>query len=224
MIIPEISIITPAYNGNIYIRDCANSVKSQSFQNYEWLVVDDSSTDETHEILKELASRDSRIRVFKADKNRGPIHARNIALKEAKGRFIAFLDIDDMWRPDKLDIQVKFMKEKNTILSYTSYRKFNNEGKIGLIKIPVPSRVSSHSLKKTCSIMVSSAMYDTEKTGDMLQDITELLKDDLHFWLRILDKEKYAYGIKKDLALLRIHSDSLTGNKIIAAKKQWLFY
>ena len=80
MIKPEISIITPVYNGNIYIRDCADSVMSQTFQNYEWLIVDDSSTDNTHEILKELGSQDSRIRIFKADENRGPIHARNIAL------------------------------------------------------------------------------------------------------------------------------------------------
>lgn len=224
MIKAEVSIITPVYNGIDYIRSCAQSVLSQSFQNYEWLIVNDSSTDNTHIILNELASQDDRIRVFKADHNRGPIHARNIALKEAVGRFIAFLDIDDNWFPQKLEIQLKFMKKKNAILSYTSYRKFNNQGRIGKIKIPVPSIVNSHTLKKTCSIMASSAMYDTEQTGVMFQDLTRPLKDDLYLWLRILGNEKYAYGIKKDLALLRIHSDSLTANKIDAAIKQWFFY
>jgi glycosyltransferase involved in cell wall biosynthesis len=221
---PEISIVTPVYNGENYISDCAKSINAQGFQYYEWLIVDDSSIDTTNDILKKLATQDDRIRVFTADRNRGPIHARNIALQEAKGRYIAFLDIDDKWKPDKLEIQLEFMKEKKAILSYTSYRKFNNDGKIGLIKIPVPSRVSSYSLKKTCSIMASSAMYDTDKTGLMLQDITKTFKDDLYLWIRILEKEKYAYGIKKDLSFLRIHADSFTGNKLLEAKKQWMFY
>ena len=97
MSIPEVSIITPVYNGYHYIGSTAESVLSQTFGNFEWLIIDDSSTDGTHEILQELKKRDSRISLFRHEHNRGPIHARNLALEASRGRFIAFLDIDDNW-------------------------------------------------------------------------------------------------------------------------------
>ncbi len=222
---PEVSIITPVYNGFMYIESAARSVLSQTYTDYEWLIVDDSSTDKTHEVLKELENQNKRISVLRMSRNRGPVHARNAALQAARGRYIAFLDIDDNWLPGKLERHIRFMKEKDAGLSYTAYRKFNNEGIItSRSLITIPDRITYRSMKKTCSIMASSAIYDTEKTGPILQDLTAVHKDDLYLWLKILKKIEYGFGLNEDLARLRIHSDSWTGNKMKEAGKQWLFY
>jgi len=222
---PKVSIITPAYNGYQYINAAVNSIMSQTFTDFEWMIVDDSSTDLTHVLLDEASQKYDKIKVYRVHTNKGPVNARNDAMKKAVGRYSAFFDIDDLWHPDKLKNQVAFMERMDAGLSYTEYKKIDLEGNIlSRFPVPVPRKVNSHRLKKTCSIMASSAMFDTEKTGRILQDMSVNCKDDLHFWLRILNKVGHAYGLKEDLARLRIHTDSWTGNKLKEAKNQWTLY
>ncbi len=224
--IPEVSIITPMYNAAEFILATAESVKAQTFGNYEWLIVDDCSTDASGEIARTLSESDHRIRYFRLKRNSGPITARNYGFEQARGRFVAFLDSDDLWLPEKLEKQVALMKGKRAALSYTGYKKITRTGKekTGLI-VPVPRKASYNRILHSDCIMASSAMFDREITGDIRQSTdVSVGRDDLHFFLSILKEHGPAYGIREDLARLRIHNDSITGNKMESAKLQWFFY
>lgn len=223
---PEVSIITPLYNAEDYISSTADSVFSQTFTNFEWIIADDCSTDNSREILFELEKKDSRVKVIYLKKNGGPIIARNSAIEIAKGRFVAFIDSDDLWLPQKLEKQLNLMKKYSAPLSYTGFKKIDKFGELRNGKImTVPERVSYKMSLKSHSIVASSAVYDTNLTGNIKQSVEAPLgKDDLHFFLGILEKNGDAIGVQEDLTRLRIHGESLTGNKVGAAKKQWYFY
>lgn len=223
---PLVSIITPLYNAKDYIMDTADSVLSQTITDFEWIIINDCSTDNSLEIVQELSERDVRIKVITLEKNSGPIVARNSGLKVAKGQYIAFVDSDDIWLPKKLEEQIKVLREKKAPLSYTCYKKIDSQGELKNNRLMmVPESVSYRDTLKSDSIVASSAIYDTNITGRIYQsDESPIGKDDFDFFLSILKKHGNAVGVQKDLVRLRIHGDSLTGNKMVAAKKQWLFY
>ena len=223
---PEVSIITCSYNAEGYIEDTARSIGRQTFTNYEWLVIDDGSTDSSPGIIRELAARDKRIKPYLHRKNRGPVAVRNFGMERARGRFIAIVDSDDLWLPEKLEKQVAFMKENRIPLSYTAYKKIRKCGKLKSgLTVPVPEMVSYRRILKSDSIMASSAMYDTDITGPITQPFgAPVGKDDLFFFLMILRRHGPARGVRDDLARLRLHGDSITGNKLKAARRQWRFY
>lgn len=224
--IPEVTIITPVYNGKKYINDIFKCLSEQTFTNYEWIIIDDCSSDGTLEILSKLAETDHRVKLFPLAKNGGPIKARNYGLDNARGRFIAFLDFDDLWVPDKLEKQLSFMKANNLALSYTGYRKISDEGRLKWgLPVSVPKRVTYKKLIVSNSIMASSAVFDRSKTGDIRQnEDAPLSKDDLLFWLSILEKYDEGMGLKEALCRLRVHNHSITNNKILMAKRHWHFY
>ncbi len=221
-----VSIITPVYNGEVYVDQTSASILGQTFKDYEWIIIDDCSKDNTRDKLKTLAEKDSRIKLIFLEKNSGPIVARNKGLDAAKGDFIAFIDIDDHWLPQKLEKQLKFMKCNDIALSYTGYRKFSNSGKVtSHFTIPVPSKVTYNRLLGSNSIIASTAIYDRRKTGEVRQDIeAPISKDDLIFWLEILKKSHFALGLKEDLCRFRIHKGSITSNKLNMAVKHWHLY
>jgi teichuronic acid biosynthesis glycosyltransferase TuaG len=223
---PEVSIITPLYNSEAYIEDTIQSVLKQTYMNFEWLIVDDHSTDASLDILKKYTATDKRIILLSQEKNNGPAHARNFAMDQAKGRYIAFLDSDDLWLPEKLEKQIALMKKNNAPLSYTAYKKINDKGKIkSHILINVPAVLTYNRLLGSNCIMASSAVFDSHITGPVRQCChIPLGKDDYHFFLSILKKHNRAYGIKEDLARLRVHEGSITQDKFKAIGLQWVFY
>ncbi|MBN1646710.1 MAG: glycosyltransferase family 2 protein [Spirochaetales bacterium] len=222
----DVTIITPLYNAGHLIKETADSVFSQTFENWEWIIVNDCSTDNSKQVLDELASKDERIRVINLEKNQGPINARNTALDMARGRFISFLDSDDLWMPRKLEKQVRFMQNRNCALSYTEYKKIHQNGKsLTGTKIKVPDKIAWPGILKSNCIMASSAMFDSKITGKIKQTYEAPLgKDDFLFFINIMKKHGPAMGLREDLARLRVWSHSITGNKIKAAKDQWYFY
>ncbi len=223
---PEISVITPVYNGQKYIDQISNSILNQTFSNFEWLIIDDCSTDDTRILLENMAANDQRVHLLILDANGGPIKARNKGLEAARGRFVAFIDIDDLWLPRKLEKQLSFMKFNKLPLSYTGYRKINDNGTVkSHFTVPVPKRLTYKKLLMTNSIMASSAMFDRSITGNIKQDENvPVSKDDLMFWLSIMDKCGDTMGLQEDLCRLRIHKKSITNNKLLMAKRHWYFY
>jgi glycosyltransferase involved in cell wall biosynthesis len=223
---PEVSIITPLYNEAIFFRATINSVLEQTFHDFEWIIVNDNSNDNTCDILRELEQKEPRVVVINNRENRGPIYARNKAMEVARGRFVAFLDGDDLWLPEKLERQLAFMKSTGTPLSYTAYRKITSRGKLrsGVL---IQARAIATYRSYVCSnyMMASSVMFDTYKTGRIYQSFdVPLGKDDFHFFLSIVKAYGPAHGLNEDLARLRVHGDSITGSKLKAAKLHWLFY
>jgi teichuronic acid biosynthesis glycosyltransferase TuaG len=123
-----VSIITPSYNSSKFIKDCVNSVFSQTYKNWEMIIVDDCSEDNSKEIISELSTKDKRIKPIFLEKNVGAAEARNTAIRQSKGKYVAFLDSDDLWNPKKLEIQLSFMNKNEIVFSYTNYQLMSENG------------------------------------------------------------------------------------------------
>ncbi|CAA6812530.1 MAG: Putative N-acetylgalactosaminyl-diphosphoundecaprenol glucuronosyltransferase [uncultured Sulfurovum sp.] len=207
-----VSIITPSYNSVRFIKSTIKSVLNQTYENWEMIIVDDVSSDNSNEIIEKYSQKDSRIILIKLKENSGPAIARNRAIEEAKGRYIAFLDADDLWLPEKLDKQISFMNDKNSSLSYTAYDLIDEEdNNIGSFK--PPSVVSYSSMLKTNSIGCLSAMYDTKYLGKVyFPDIIK--KQDFALWLKILKTTNTAQGLIEPLAFYRIRKISVSSSKV----------
>lgn len=217
-----VSIITPSYKSSIFIADCIESVLDQTYKNWEMIIVDDVSPDNSNEIIEGYCKKDSRIKLIKLEKNSGPAIAKNRAIEEAKGRYIAFLDADDIWYKNKLEKQINFMNEKNLALSYSSYDLMDEENN-NLGFFLTKNKVTYNDLLKTNSIGCLTAIYDVEKVGKVLMP-NIIKRQDYGLWLKILKKIDYAEGILEPLAKYRIVKNSVSSNKLIAAKYVWKIF
>ena len=218
----SVSIVLPSYNSSLYISKAIESVIIQSFTSWELVIVDDCSTDNSIDIIKNLINSDSRIKLVELDKNSGAAVARNRGVEEANGRFIAFLDSDDTWHPDKLKNQVDFMLKNDYAFSYTAYHKVDENG-VFLSEVNIPKRTSYNELLKTCVIGCLTAMYDTDKLGKVYFPLIRK-RQDFALWLKILKLTPYAYGLNEDLANYTVRSDSISANKFKAAQYNWYLY
>ena len=218
-----ISIIMPNYNSASFIEKSITSVLMQTYENWELILADDCSTDDSVKIIELLIADDKRIKLIKLAQNSGPAVSRNRAIKEARGRYIAFLDSDDLWTPNKLSKQISFMQEHDVALSYTGYYRIEeNSGEI-IDQINIPEKVDYSELLKQNIIGCLSAVYDTQKIGKVyMPDI--LKRQDFALWLNILKKIPYAYGIDEPLAYYRVRKTSVSSNKLIASKYNWKLY
>ena len=208
-----LSIITPSYKSKRFISQTIESVIAQTYDNWEMLIVDDCSPDDSNEIIEEYCKKDNRIKLIKLEKNSGPAVARNRAIKEAKGRYIAFLDADDLWHPEKLEKQLAFMQEKNCALSYTAYETMSEDGKKLSKVIKMQLIINYKELLKSNHIGCLTAMYDTTLVGKVYMPLINK-RQDYALWLKILKKIDYAHGSDEVLASYRIMSDSVSSNKI----------
>ena len=218
-----VSIIMPNYNSAQFIEESFVSILNQSYQNWELILVDDCSADDSIEIIESLTADDKRIILIKLAENSGPAIARNRGIKEAKGRYIAFLDSDDTWHPEKLSKQIFFMKEYDIAFSYTGYYRMEEDSEQIIDEIYVPQKVDYSELLKQNIIGCLTAMYDTQKLGKVyMPDI--LKRQDFALWLSILKKIPYAYGLDEPLAYYRVRTASVSSNKILASKYNWKLY
>ena len=182
-----VSIIMPSYNTANYINKSIQSVINQTYQNWELLIVDDCSTDNTDAIVDEF--QDKRIRYIKNEKNSGAAISRNRALREAKGRWIAFLDSDDLWKPEKLEKQIQFMKKKRCYFSYTNYEEIDANGNKMNVIITGPKVISKMGMFNYCWPGCLTVMYDREKIG--LIQIENIKKNnDYAMWLKVCKKTR----------------------------------
>jgi teichuronic acid biosynthesis glycosyltransferase TuaG len=216
----QVSIITPNYNGEAFIAETIQSVLNQDFVAWELIIIDDNSGDESIKIIESF--HDDRIQLVRLDKNQGAAIARNEGIRQATGRWIAFLDGDDVWMSNKLSEQISFMRKNNYAFTYTAYEKVNEHSqKTGLIT--VPEKVNYHDLLKTCSIGCLTAIYDSQQLGKIYMPEIDK-RQDYGLWLKILKQIDFAYGMDQMLAKYRVRSHSISRNKFLAAKYQWRVY
>jgi len=217
-----VSIIIPCYNAEEFISETIDSVLAQTYENWEMIIVDDCSIDNSPQIILSSTNKDERIRLIKLSKNSGVAEARNMGLLQAKGDYIAFLDSDDIWDKNKLHEQIKFMKHNDILLSYTSYIKINEDGeKIG--RADIPKSVDYKKMLKSNYIACSSAMAKKDTLNGLLFPPLRLRQDHA-FWLSILKDGIKAYGIREPLLHYRVRKRSLSSNKFIAVQYQWKLY
>lgn len=217
-----VSIVMPIFNCENFLENAINSVIFQKYEDWELIVVDDCSTDRSLAIAKSCMRKDCRIKLIKMQENSGASIARNIAIDAAVGKYIAFLDGDDCWEPEKLEKQISFMREKNIAFSYTAYRKIDETSKV-YCTVNVPERVDYKNLLKTCVIGCLTAVYDVEKIGKIFMPINTK-REDFATWLLILKKIEFAYGFKEPLANYRVYEKQSSSKKIKMAKENWLLY
>lgn len=205
-----ISIIMPAYNSAKYIRNAIKSVQRQTYDNWELIIVDDCSSDNTVEIIEELDEK--RIRLFVNEKNSGAAISRNRALREAKGRWIAFLDSDDIWENTKLEEQLNFMKTKGYAFTYTDYRIQLNDKWLPYV-CTSPNKINKRKMYNYCYFSTITVMYDQTKVG--LIQIEDLKKNnDYAMWLKAVEKAD-CYRYPRCLSYYIKHEGSISsGNKL----------
>lgn len=220
---PLVSVITPAYNAERFIGETIESVIKQTYKNWEMIIVDDQSTDNTIEIVKSYADRDSRIKFIQLEKNSGSAIARNTAMDYARGRYLAFLDSDDLWMENKLERQVAFMQENDIAFSFTKYVRMTEDGKITNAISKAPERVGYSQLMKHCVIGCLTVMLDREKIGEERM-VNIRTRQDYVFWLTLTKKGFIAYGLPEVLAKYRLVKNSISSNKLKAAKQNWHVY
>ena len=195
-----VSIIMPSYNTANYISESIKSVQAQGYSNWKLIIVDDCSTDNTDDIVKPFLI-DSRIRYLKNERNSGAAVSRNRALREAKGRWIAFLDSDDLWVPEKLEKQIGFMEKNGYSFSYTNYEEIDMAGQKTGVKITGPKKITKTGMFNYCWPGCLTVMYDAEKVG--LIQIADIKKNnDYAMWLKVCKKAD-CYLLDKELALYR---------------------
>ncbi len=220
---PLISIITPNYNSQTYIAETIESIINQSYGNWELLITDDVSSDNSVEIIKNYSNKDSRIKFFQLQENGGAAVCRNNSIKQASGRFIAFLDSDDIWLPNKLQHQLNFMVRNNYELTYTRYQKIDKKSnKIEWFsknwgKLAYKDMLSSN--KMGCL----SVMYDTKRIGKVYMPLIRK-RQDYALWLDILKKVDFSYCLDEVLALYRVSDSSLSSSKKEMLKWNWKLF
>ena len=219
---PSVTVITPAYNAAARIGETIRSVQAQSIEDWEMLIADDCSQDETAAVVEDAARADPRITLIRCATNGGSGAARNAALSQAQGRYVAFLDSDDLWLPEKLARQIAFMQDAGCAISYTAFRRLAAEGGRTGRLIRVPARLTYRALLKNTAIATLTAMVDTQQTGPL--QMSTARRDDYILWLSLLRRGFVACGLQEDLARYRVVAGSLSSRPTRSAAWTWSVY
>lgn len=218
-----VSIITPAYKAAPVIRATMSSVRAQGYENWEMLIAEDCGPDNTRELVRNVAKQDSRIRLIEPECNGGPAAARNHALARARGRWIAFLDSDDLWLPHKLERQLEFHRSSDdAVITFTGFRRISDDGKRQGSYIPVPPALDYRGLLGNTAIATSTVLVDRKLSGPF--GMPETYYDDFACWLSLLKDGGVAAGLDEDLMRYRVMDASVSRNKRNSAWQVWRAY
>lgn len=216
-----VSIIMPTYNCGKFIAETIKTVIEQTYTNWELVIVDDCSKDDTEQVVSSF--EDARIRYYRLEQNSGAAVARTTAMKYADGEYMAFLDSDDLWKKDKLEKQLKFMKDNKYNFTCTAYEQVDEEGnKLGKI-IKTKKKAGYNRILLDCPVGNSTVMYNVAALGKFEVPNIRKRNDDA-LWLQMLKKEKYIYGMNDVLMEYRIRSNSISSNKLDLVKYHWKLY
>lgn len=216
-----VSIITPCYNSEKFIAETYQSIKDQIYNDWEWIIVDDASTDKSVEIIKSF--NDDRVKLFEQKVNKGASEARNKGLNLAKGRFITFIDSDDLWLPNFLEKTINYLTNTKEELVYASYKRVDEDLQPLLTDFIAIDYIDRNRILYNCPIPMLTSVYDTERIGKITFPEAEL-REDHAMWIDLLQKVKYARAIKETLAIYRIRNNSVSRNKLKIALKQYEVY
>ena len=221
-----ISIIVPVYNVEKYIEETISCVTAQTCKDWELLLVEDCGTDGTLEVIKRCMdnSGDARIRLIRQTTNQGAARARNRGLQEARGRYIAYLDADDLWVPEKLERELAFMKEKDAAFVFTGYEFADEQGRGTGKVVHVPHTLSYRQALSNTTIFTTTVMFDTEKIGKKRLEMPAVKSEDTALWFRVLREGYTAYGLDENLVRYRRPKRSLSSNKLEALRRIWNLY
>lgn len=220
---PLVSIIMPCYNAQQFIAESIDSVLAQTYHDWELVVTDDKSSDHTPEIVQRYCEKDPRIKLYLPGIHQGIAQTRNHSLSKACGRFVAFLDNDDMWTPTKLEHQVQFMLDNDLAFCYGNYELLNEDGSKTGKTIRHAGIINYR--KYLCNTIIGSGtvMIDTEKTGSLIMPLNET-SDDMALWCHLLKNGFNAHPINETILQYRVRSNSASSNKIKAAQDVWKVY
>ncbi|WP_101773103.1 glycosyltransferase family 2 protein [Peptostreptococcus faecalis] len=214
-----VSVIVPVYNAEEYLAETLDSILGQTYENIEILCIDDMSTDRSRDMLKEYASKSSKVVPILLEKNGGVSNARNIGIEKSRGRFIAFLDSDDVWLPEKIEKQINFMRENNYEFTFTSYQFIDSDSNLLNTVVKAKKELSYNDLLKHNAISCLTVVIDKKYVDNI--HMPNIHHEDYAAWLNILKKGHKAYGLDEKLALYRKRQNSLSGNKLKAAGWTW---
>lgn len=220
-----VSIITPVYNCKHLIEETIKSVISQTYKNWEMILVDDCSPDNSADIIKKYEEKDNRIKYLKLQENSGAAVARNYALENSKGRFIAYLDADDLWKPEKLEKQIQFMLDNDYAFTCTDYEKIDETGKSLNKIVKIPQKVNYNLFLRNTIIQTVGVMVDTKITGKEVLVMPNIRRrQDAATWAQLLKAGYDCYEVPENLSYYRVVSNSLSSNKFKAIKMNWYWY
>lgn len=217
-----VSIIMPSYNASRFIAESIKSVLAQTYQDWELLVVDDGSSDNSVDIINSYMSGDKRIKLFQGG-HHGAAEARNIGIRQAEGRYVAFLDSDDVWVPTKLELQINFMKQGGHAFIFSNYYVMDEESRHTGKTVKVPTSISYHEYLRNTIIGCLTVIIDRKQTGYFEMPIIRS-SHDMALWLLIMRRGFKAYGQQETLAGYRMVGNSNTSNKAKAAFDVWKVY
>ena len=218
-----VSIVTPTYNSAKYIAETIQSVQKQTHQNWEMIIVDDCSSDNTTNLIKDFITKDNRIQLHELESNSGPAVARNKAIENASGKYMTFLDADDIWSEDFIEISIKTIQETGIQFVFSSYRRSDEELNFIYSDFIVPQKVTYTDILKSNSISCLTAFLDIEILGKKSMPLIRK-RQDMGLWLQYLKEIPFAYGIQEPKAIYRIRENSLSRKKSNLLKYQWQFY
>ncbi len=220
-----VSIIVPVYNAANFIEKTIEMVSRQTYKDWELILVDDASTDGSADVIdKIIDNQGKRIRLIRKEKNAGAAAARNTGIDAALGRYIAFLDADDVWRENKLEKQIEFMDRTGAAFSFHAYEfgdeNANPTGKV----VHVPQTLNFKKALSRTVIFTTTVMFDTEKIDMEIIHMPQVPSEDTATWWRILKSGILAYGLDENLAIYRRPAKSLSSNKLVAIERIWFLY
>ena len=218
---PLISIVLPLYNAEKYIEETLISILNQTYQNFELLIINDASTDKSLDIVKEYSEKYSNIKIVNLRENSGVSNARNTGIANSKGEYVAFIDSDDIWKENKLELQIEYMIKNDILFSFTSYEmKFCNSDKPNKI-ISVPKKINYEELLKGNPIACFTVICKKEVLNKTR--FANVKHEDYVMWLSIAKKIPL-YGLNENLGIYRKHENSISSNKFKSASWVWNIY
>ena len=220
-----VSVIIPVYNAEFYLKETIKTVQQQTYTNWELIFVDDLSTDNSVKIILEHQICEPRIMIIKNDINSFAAITRNNGIERANGRYIAFLDADDLWEPTKLEKQLIFMKQKDCAFSFTGYEFADKDGIPNSKKVNVPSKIAYRQALKNTTIWTSTVIFDLEKISKVNIQMPNLKRgQDTATWWKVLRSINFAYGMNEIMSYYRRTDTSLSSNKLVALNRTWNLY